>query len=199
MLRSELRTLFVCYNKQLAEALHEKVADSLERDCLEFLDIRHFHGLAKELVDAAGLNFTVPDAVSERDGFWRDDVPDLLEQAVTVLAGERPVQYAAVVVDEGQDFHPSWWECLDYALLERSGSGPFYAFADPDQSLWDWSVSEPPIPFDTVYRLRRNCRNTRLIGRKYSASLAAVDSDFLPRSPVGTEPIVSSPPRGQKR
>ncbi len=191
--KSGRRTLMVCFNKQLAEHLEDLVASSpQDRLYLEEqrLCIRNFHRLARELIVKAGLDFDVPDGGEAEAEFWTSSVPDLLEQAITLLLDGGPVLFDAIVIDEGQDLHPRWWECLNYSLLSNLGKGAFYAFADPDQSLWDWSLKTPPVSFQTTYRRSRNCRNTRLIARS-SARLAAVETRTLDRLPVGIEPTIS--------
>lgn len=187
------RTLLVCYNKLLAEHLEDLVAASpLDRHCLDgsLLHIRNFHRLARELITAAKLGFEVPAGIDAATAFWKDSVPDQLEQAVALLLDEGPVQFDAIVIDEGQDLDPRWWECLHYCLLRDPERGAFYAFADPDQSLWDWSLKAPPVPFQTCYRLLKNCRNTRWIARS-SAHLASVETRTLDRLPLGLEPDVT--------
>ena len=29
----------------------------------------------------------------------------------------------SVFIDEGQDFHPAWWDCLNYCLLKNDDAG----------------------------------------------------------------------------
>ncbi len=41
----------------------------------------------------------------------------------------------AVVIDEGQDFAPGWFEALMYQLVDPD-EGPMYVFADPLQSIY---------------------------------------------------------------
>jgi len=196
--RRELRTLLVCYNRHLAERLEATVqASPFDRQCLEFLKIRHFHGLARELIEDAGVDWRLPtgDTMQEQQ-FFISQVPDLMEQAALLLMDQSEnVQFDAIVIDEAQDFHARWWEALQCTLLKEAEDGTLYAFADPAQRLWDWAPHKPPASFDARFRLRRNCRNSRWIART-STQLAGIDADLFERSPIGGRPkidVVSSP------
>jgi superfamily I DNA and RNA helicase len=194
--RDGTRTLLVCYNRHLAEYLDELVRSSpFDRDCLALLKIRHFHGLARELIQDAQVAWTPPEAGSgAEDTFFADEVPDLMEQAALVLIDEsRPVDFEAIVMDEAQDFHSRWWEALNYTLLKDADNGIFYAFADQDQRLWDWAPAEPPIRLSTRFELRRNCRNSRWIART-SSGIAGLQTQLSKRLPAGGKPNISVVP-----
>ncbi|MCO8122592.1 NERD domain-containing protein [Stieleria sp. TO1_6] len=187
------RTLLVCFNKELAAWWNEQFEQSeIDRPCLSHLEITHFHSLAARLAKQAEIDFKPPSAKQESEVFWRDEVPEIIEQAALVLMDEPEFQYDAIVLDEGQDFHTTWWDCLNYCLLKGESKGTFYAFCDPNQSLWDWSMAKPNIPFDAPVTLRHNCRNTQAIARS-SSVLASVTSEVLDRSPVGLKPDISRP------
>ena len=187
------RTLLTCYNKELANWWQEQFDRSdLDRDCLLYLDIVHFHSLAARLAKRADIEFNPPSTKQENERFWRDEVPEVVEQAALVLMDDEDFQYDAIVLDEGQDFHTTWWDCLNYCMLKGESKGIFYAFCDPNQSLWDWSMTKPNIPFDAPVTLIHNCRNTQAIARS-SSVLANVASEVLERSPVGLKPDISRP------
>ena len=147
-----LRTLFLCYNRTLAEWLGESLPD----DHRELVHVVHFHKLCADVCRKTGVEFHPPDGDSTE--FWRHEAPELLWEALELLPDER---YDAVVVDEGQDFHPDWWDPIQ--TIEREGEqGNLYVFYDPAQNLYNESgVSIPSL--GTPYRLPTNCRNTRSI------------------------------------
>ncbi len=181
------RTLFICYNRELAAWIRRQVSEDPNIDeYRDLLTVRNFHSLAAELADAAGISFRPVDGGKPTQAFWDDEVPDLLEQAVLALdmAGE-PVQFEAIVVDEAQDFSLGWWYALTQSLLDTP-DGPVYAFLDPNQSLRG-EVEKPPVEFDARFRLRVNCRNTRKIAAAGSAVLNLEPSIFA-RAPVGLRP-----------
>lgn len=180
--RQGRRTLLLCYNTHLADWLEPQARMSLAAG--EQLHVASFHRLARGLIKQAKLEFHVPDDAKGQEAFWRDEVTDLLEHAITLLMDECEVMYDAIVLDEGQDFHAKWWECVNYSLLKEADRGFLFAFADPCQSLWDWSMPEPPVHFDVSLELQTNCRNTRRIART-SARLLPTDAGILDCAPEG--------------
>lgn len=193
--KNDLRTLFVCFNRHLAEHLRQSLNGHPDKGLLdERLKIAHFHQVAREIIEDAGIDWDPPNANSDLANFFVDDVPDLIEQAVYLAMDEgEEVQYDAIVMDEAQDFHSRWWEVLQCALLKNAEDGTLLAFADPVQRLWDWAPATPPVAFQTRYYLRRNCRNSRWIART-STTIAKTEAMFFKRSPLGGKPAISTVP-----
>lgn len=193
--KAKKKTLLVCYNKQLAMWWNEQFENSaLDRDCLPYLDIFHFHSLAAHIAKQADIPFASPASPNLGPTFWRDEVPSIIEQASVLLVDDPDFQYDAIVLDEGQDFHPAWWDCLNFCLLKNESKGFFYAFSDPNQSLWEWAKGKPDnIPFTTPITLGKNCRNTRAIARS-SSKMANLHTDVMERSPVGIKPQIDRVP-----
>ncbi len=185
--RSGKRTLFVCFNRALAQWLRRQVAeDPYICEYRSLLTIRNFHSLAAELAEEAGLRFEPANGGSRDDRFWDETVPDLLEHAVLMLDDRGTVvMYDAVVVDEAQDFAPKWWYSLTQCLL-RTADSPLYAFLDPNQSLRG-EVKPPPVPLGKPFRLNKNCRNTRRIAAA-TASVLNLKPNVYTRAPVGLKP-----------
>ena len=145
------RTLFLCYNKALAEWLR----DALPEECGDLVHVYHFHKLCSDLCRQAAISFRPPQ--EDAGGFWTHEAPELLWNAIESLQ----VRYDAVVVDEGQDFHADWWDPIE--LIDENGeNGYLYVFYDPAQNLYnDEGVSIPSL--GKPYPLPTNCRNTRAI------------------------------------
>ncbi|QQS40270.1 MAG: NERD domain-containing protein [Acidobacteriota bacterium] len=164
------RTLLVCYNITLAEWL----ADSVRADEDDLLDVRYFHGLCKEMCGEAEIEF---EPGEDARAFYHETSAELLLEAINRL-GPR---YGAIVVDEGQDFQPSWWMPLEF-LGSEAGETPFYVFYDPAQNLY---VDELVMPeLGEPYLLKKNCRNTRSIAVKCS-SLRNVEIETHWAAPEG--------------
>lgn len=182
--REGKRTLFVCYNKELAAWLRGQVeSDPSTAIFRERIVVTHFHALAAKLAADAGIAFEPAAGGPKSDAFWNDEVPDLMEQAVLCLDLEgRATVFDAIVVDEAQDFCLGWWYALTQSLLSRP-DGPLYAFLDPNQSLRG-EVQWPEVEFDARFKLTINCRNTRKIAAA-SASVLALTPHIFPRAPVG--------------
>lgn len=193
--KNDLRTLFVCFNRHLADHLRQSLNGHPDKYLLDKrLKIAHFHQLAREIIEDAGIDWDPPGESSDLANFFVDDVPDLIEQAAYLAMEEgEEVQYDAIVMDEAQDFHSRWWEVLQCTLLKDAEDGTFHAFADPVQRLWDWAPATPPVAFQTKYNLRRNCRNSRWIART-STTIAKTDAKFFKRSPLGGKPAISTVP-----
>ncbi len=179
--RQGKRTLFVCYNKELAAWLRVQVEeDSTTATFRDLLTVNHFHSLAADLAKDAQIDFRPQAGGPPTDAFWNDEVPDLMEQAVLNL-GEA-AQYDAIVVDEAQDFCLGWWYVLTNSILTKS-DGPLYAFLDPNQSLRG-EVQWPEIEFGARFKLTINCRNTQRIATA-SASVLSLTPHLFKRAPVG--------------
>lgn len=193
--KADNRTLFVCYNRHLADLLRRSLDQHPDKGLLEKrLKIAHFHQLAREIIEDAGVDWDPPESPQSNSDFFVDDVPDLIEQAAYLAMEEgEDVQYDAIVMDEAQDFHSRWWEVLQCTLLKNAEEGTLLAFADPVQRLWDWAPAKPPVAFQTKYHLRRNCRNSRWIART-STTIAKTEAKFFKRSPLGGKPAISTVP-----
>jgi len=181
------KTLFVCYNKELALWIRRQIEnDPFAEEFKHLLKVINFHSLASELANLANMEFKPASGGSMDKVFWDEEVPDLLEQAVLSLELEsEDVRYDALVVDEAQDFSLGWWYSLTESLLKDPDS-PIYAFIDPNQSLRK-EVNMPPIDFDARFRLTINCRNTRKIAAA-SASVLELDHAIYSKSPSGIHP-----------
>ena len=182
--REGKRTLFVCFNRELAAWIRRQVKeDPTTGEFRDLLTVNHFHGLASDLAAEAGIDLRPVGGGPRNDAFWNDEVPDLMEQAVLDLdmAGQR-VRFDAMVVDEAQDFSLGWWYALTQSLLAESG-GPLYAFMDPNQSLRG-EVQRPDIEFGARFQLTINCRNTKRIAAA-SASILNLQPGVFARAPAG--------------
>ncbi len=162
------RVLLLCYNRPLARYLREH-ANGYAAET--------FHRFCSRMAERADIPF-VPDGSAE---FWDEEAPTILMDALGASPDER---YDSIVVDEGQDFRPDWWECLEFAL--RDDDSRLCAFRDPNQILsprglpTDRPAAAPgvasPVFPRHAYPLRTNCRNTEAIAR-YAER-------FLEREPI---------------
>ena len=185
--REGVKTLFVCFNRELALWATEQLQkDDTRQPLASTLKVVNFHALASQLAREAGVEFTVPAGSAEAARFWREEAPGLLEQALGVLPDWRR-SWGALIVDEAQDFDELWWYAL-LELLEDEGKSPIYVFMDRNQSLFG-PQRPPPFALETRYELRTNCRNTRRIATT-SANLLPLPVNVLPHAPPGVEPRV---------
>lgn len=176
--------LFTCFNAELAKWIREEMAGDLTENGGK-ITVQNFHRLASDLCKAADVDFTVNQQDAAR--WWDEKAPDLLAEAALDLNGGTP-PFDAMVVDEAQDFSPSWWDALEY-LCDRRGST--WAFLDKAQSLRRDPV-DPPLDGAFRVSLDVNCRNTRRIVA--CANVATeVESEPFELAPLGRPPKLIVP------
>lgn len=146
----ELRILLTCFNRPLA--------DELQRVCDSRVTVRTFHSLCMEQMRDAGEN---PEPRND-ERWWLDAAPEGLLRSVEATGAA----YDAIIIDEGQDFAPSWIAALRLILADPD-EGLFFVFYDPRQALLrpDWELPDDLESFPLDW----NCRNTLAIARKVCA------------------------------
>ena len=144
--------------------------------------VETFHDLCERMARRAGLPFDAPEGHHPRHRpFWEEETPMLLLRALERLPNER---YDAIVVDEGQDFLPDWWPCLE-DVLAQGREGTLYAFYDAHQNIFGGHL--PPEALEVIeHRLVYNCRNTTRIA-EYAARLLALEPRVRVGAPQGEE------------
>jgi hypothetical protein len=178
------RVLFTCFNAELARWIREELAGELVEDG-GLIKVENFHRLASNLCKEAGIAFVVNEAEQQR--WWDEIAPDLLAQAAMDLYSDGP-PYTALVVDEAQDFSPSWWDALEYIW---DSEGPVWAFLDKAQSLRREPV-DPPLKLAFRFHLDINCRNTRRIVACANAATQILTVPFE-SAPLGRPPKIITP------
>jgi hypothetical protein len=141
------RTLLLCFNKGIVEALSS--AHHIPRA----LTIRTFHSLAGNMCQQAGIQLDEPPE-SGRAAFYRNQLPNGLLAAID----KRPdLRFDAVIIDEAQDFEESWWVPIEL-LLNDTQISPLYVFFDDNQNIFGrQSHLLSNLPFR--FQLTRNLRN----------------------------------------
>ncbi|MGN7713491.1 NERD domain-containing protein [Agrobacterium radiobacter] len=142
------RTLLTCHNGPLAAELERRLGQR------EKLIVRGFQDLCLSCAAEAGL--PIP-AIEESLRFQEETLPELLVDAVTSMPA---LQFEMIVVDEAQDFPPSWWIAIDVAVAKE---GSLRIFSDSNQRIYDGRR----VPKEDLHlvpiRLSRNLRNTKAI------------------------------------
>lgn len=118
--------LLTCYNN----ALQQNFRSTLPQP----ENIRTFHKLCTDALLAHGVE--VDFKKSFEPGFWRD----LLEQVIAIDLNEEE-KFDALIVDEGQDFGPDWFELLQLFLKEDAA---ILWLDDPTQQIYPIA----PAPLD---------------------------------------------------
>lgn len=167
------RVLVLCFNRPLAAHLREQLAGLTDR-----VTVATFHDLCLALLAEAGLP-APPEGEPDRWARLADD-------ALSALPKTR-LRFDTVLVDEAQDFEPDWWLLVEELLADRDASR-LQLFLDDQQNLYGREVQ---LPFtEPVYRLRRNCRNTRPIAAYARAAIGLGDEAGVRGLPEGPAPVV---------
>lgn len=160
------RVLFLCFNRNLAKWIGEKLND--EKEAL--LEVLTFHQLVERYLRRAGIDKS---KLSNED--FLNKAGDLLQDAVDQIKRKSAAQmdlYDAIIVDEAQDFQDEWWIPLP-DLLKDSDNGIMYLFFDDNQRIYRQLNN---IPFKSqAFSLVKNCRNTRGIFNALKPYLPAND------------------------
>ena len=159
------RVLVVCFNVTLMNylmglAVRRRTGREPVRRRIEFLN---FHHWCRRVCESAGMGAEYRELwrLYSRDGVLDQQLPELVRE---VYRSERPGAglYDAVLVDEGQDFSPLWWETLRCSLVS---GGEMFLAADRTQDIYGrahgWTddamsgagFSGPWFNLETVYRL----------------------------------------------
>ena len=145
------RVLYLCFNQRLAASNRAAVAElgiSPETNT--------FHRFAELAALEAGITIPPrPQKAEELNAYF-----GLFEKALEDAAKKNnELRFDALVIDEGQDFEPSWIELLGKLL--RKPDDPWWVFHDPAQAFGTpWQPDR--LQFQP-FRLRHNLRNPRKI------------------------------------
>ena len=172
------KVLLLCFNQNLANAIKLKVQDK------DLLHPMSFHEFCSWRIRQA-KNDSQRDLIAEsRQMYPNGDLydilmPDALINSYTVS----PINYDAIIIDEGQDFREEFWLSIEI-LLDSNANANFYVFQDCNQAIYN-RCEFIPIDSEPLY-LFDNCRNTRAIHRlayKYYRGVEVEESD-IDGSPV---------------
>lgn len=150
--RDGFRTLLVCFNAPLANALTRELGNDVA-------EVGTFHSFVMRALRDAGISLRE----AAESNWWESDAATALAN----LAGTpRCPSFDALVIDEGQDFAEDWLTAL-MLLLSEPDSSPIYVFADSHQELYGRSARFPESWPSLVLDL--NCRNTRPIATRVAS------------------------------
>ncbi len=149
-----LQVGFVCYTRGLAMWVDRSTAHWPDKQRRR-LWVGTFHSLGRE------WGVQVPDDLSPDDShFWETTFVQDMQR----LAPNAQPRFAAVVVDEAQDFADSWWPALLAGLTDPDLS-PMMVFSDDQQQIFDRESA--PLAGVVPLQADRNMRNSRQIARVF--------------------------------
>ncbi|WP_077490404.1 nuclease-related domain-containing DEAD/DEAH box helicase [Sinomonas mesophila] len=170
--RQGLRVGLFCYNKGLGEHLARQTKRWKHR---QPVFAGEFHEYA--------LSLGVPPGSGQE--YFDADMPRLLAGIGSRLDPSEKLD--AIVVDEAQDFAPSWWEAL-LSCVRDPDRATVYAFMDSQQDVYRrWDGADLAQSRDAVVRFAPlhvddNLRNTRRIAETFRCFAG---EHFTPRTGTG--------------
>ena len=178
-----LRTLFLCYNRPLADWIDYHLPD----EARENLTVLSYHRLCEDW--CLKRQIALPEMRDQN--FWELIAPEKLEDAAILTPPDEKFQ--AVVIDEGQDFRPFWWESVerifyDYEAEEKAPETAYFLFFDPKQNLYVENF-EIPSRLGAPFLLKNNCRNTVAIAA-HCGTILNIEIPVRTGAPTGTPPTI---------
>lgn len=158
--------LYLCFNRALAENM-ETLAENT--------DVHTFHDFCRRILESAGEPFEVAERGHE-PGFWEE----IVERTREHLMVQSPT-YDTLVVDEGQDFDPEWYETIRLCLTDAAA---VLWLEDPLQNLHGREPTR--LEGFAIWHTQENHRSTRAINRYIERNLgvAMESANDLPGDPV---------------
>ena len=151
------KVAIVAYNRGIVSYMHVKNAELPDDQKISWIGT--FHDFATSIGSTAGDPANYGDEVDR----YRDD---LIAKA---SASGDVSRFDAFVVDEAQDFMPSWWEVLELSLRSNA-NGHMALFGDDQQQVF----GHRPAPQGNyaIMRLVENLRNSQQIAKAVSALIS---------------------------
>ncbi len=170
------RTLLTCFNRPLADYLRQSTGAGGR------VAIANFHQLCFQWARRAGLEAADPDgpeADSLPDSYFQQDLPRLFLDALDRV----PDRFDSIVVDEGQDFRPDYWDALQLSFEDLT-RGTLHVFRDKAQDIF--AAGADSLRDIAKFELSENLRNTRQIHRVLRGLSA--DDHTVAKGPAGVAP-----------
>jgi hypothetical protein len=140
------RPLFVCFNRPLADRIRPLLPAGGVSDT--------YHSFIDHVLSAHGAR---PDFGGEGQSpeFWRR-----LQEQVIAMQVPESAKHGALIVDEGQDFQPEWYDILTLFMLPEAA---ILWLEDPEQNIY--RKEQVSLPGFVTYHDGRNFRTPRTISR----------------------------------
>lgn len=146
-----INTLFVCYNKPLANHIRVTMGK------IPNLSVYTFHELCYYFEKMSNPDHRpFKDDQEETDNFFNEVLPSRYLDAL----GNTPIRFGSIIVDEAQDFYETWRVPLELSLSHRENA-LFYIFYDENQNIYGRKLK---LPFtEPSFHLADNLRNSNQI------------------------------------
>ena len=154
-LRRGERTLLVCFNRALGQDLYRSLIEFAEEtNTTHLLRVGSYHAIMNAIL--GDLRPDVPRSAPQ--DFWTKAHADRLLENLDKIED----RFDTIIIDEGQDFHESWFGALE-AILTNTQENRLFVSLDEEQDLF---VERPGLPQNaTLFRLHNNVRSTSEIAK----------------------------------
>lgn len=142
-----MKVLVTCYNRPLAVQMRQKL------QIFPNLTVSTFHELCVRFAKNEGI--AIPEGLDKK--VFDEEYPKLLMQALSKSPNNG---FDVIIVDEGQDFLPTWYSALNKALNPK---GIIRIFYDSNQIVYNNPLGFPIDIQLSPIRLSLNLRNTQRI------------------------------------
>jgi hypothetical protein len=155
------KVLYTCYSRPVAESMEKN-------NPIENVTIMNFHKLCHEYGKKIGKGdlFELKENYTSSD-FWNYTSIEILEEAIISLGEES--QFDTIIVDEVQDFSPTWLNSITSTLIKDQKDGCIYLLGDKSQSIFDREDFEAELEGFFTFELFENLRNTKEIFNCYDS------------------------------
>lgn len=145
--REGRRTLYLCYNRPLADYVRSHFPEPGQ--------VFTWFGFVDQFLKQHGATLDFQKMWEDKE-FWLKAQEQLMEYEVPL-----DEQFDTILIDEGQDFEPIWWDLVRDLFLKDSPASKVLWIQDSDQDLRQigWSPSE----FHVTYHARKNFRTPKAI------------------------------------
>ena len=177
--RQGQRVLLTCFNKALGHHLRDATAH------VPGIKALHFHELCFDLAELQRRGIEAPTEPNAVRHFYDQELAAYLAEA----ARARGIQFDALVVDEAQDFLPSWWRALDALMVDPQRSVRYLFFDKAQRLRSDAAQVEGE---DEAVELVTNWRNTQAIHGhllQIEPTMHSAECAAPPGVPVEVEPL----------
>jgi len=146
----EVQTIYVCYNKLLAESIKLQIGKTKNLSIFTFHELCYYVEKISNQGNPPFLNNEIHD-----QNYFNNVLPDRFMEALSNTS----MRFGCIIVDEAQDFLENWWVPLEESLSGKNAN--FYIFYDENQNI---NTSKLKLPFESpILSLNENKRNTNQI------------------------------------